>query len=104
MQVIVEVKEGESLKLGIRTSNYMADGTRSTSDNHGWFKVDHFRIQKVNAVDDETSIQNSKFKVQNSNLGAVYDLSGRRVDSKFKNQNSKDKRGVYIMNGKKVVF
>ena len=104
MQVIVEVKEGESLKLGIRTSNYMADGTRSTSDNHGWFKVDHFRIQKVNAVDDETSIQNSKFKIQDPNLGAVYDLSGRRVDSKFKNQNSKDKRGVYIMNGKKVIF
>jgi putative transposon-encoded protein len=45
---------------------------------------------------------------------AVYDLSGRRVDSKFKNQNSKFddsslftlhsslKKGLYIVNGKKV--
>ena len=105
MQVIVEVKEGESLKLGIRTSNYMADGTRSTSDNHGWFKVDHFRIQKVNAVDDETKIseiQNSKFKFQKE--GEVYDLAGRKLNSKFKNQNSKLPKGIYLINGRKVAF
>ena len=33
----------------------------------------------------------------------VYDLSGRRVDSKFKNQNSKLGKGLYIVNGKKVL-
>ena len=35
--------------------------------------------------------------------GAVYDLSGRRVDSNFKNQNSKLGKGIYIVNGKKVL-
>lgn len=33
----------------------------------------------------------------------VYDLSGRRVDSNFKNQNSKLGKGLYIVNGKKVL-
>ena len=105
MQVIVTVKEGESLKLGIRTSNHKADGTRSTNDNHGWFKVDHFRIQKVNAVDDQTgleSIQNTNFKIQNE--GAIYDLAGRRLNSKFKIQNSKLPKGIYIKDGRKVAF
>ena len=35
--------------------------------------------------------------------GAVYDLSGRRVDSNFKNQNSKLGKGIYIVNGKKIL-
>jgi len=61
-------------------------------------------------------IQNSKFENQNDD---IYDLAGRRVDSKFKNQNSKFngqedsslftlhsslKKGIYIVNGKKILF
>lgn len=34
----------------------------------------------------------------------AYDLSGRRVNSNVKIQNSKLKSGIYIVNGKKVVF
>ncbi len=41
------------------------------------------------------SIQNSKFKIQNE--GEVYDLSGRKVNSKLL-------KGIYVVNGKKVVF
>ena len=104
MQVIVEVKEGESLKIGIRTSNYMSDGTRSTNDNHGWFKVDHFRIQKVNAVDDATSIKKGPTPVPSLYGGEVYDLSGRKVNSQFSIFNSQLKKGAYIVNGKKVLF
>ena len=33
----------------------------------------------------------------------VYDLSGRKVNSKFKIQNSKLGKGIYIVNGKKVL-
>ena len=33
----------------------------------------------------------------------VYDLQGRKVNSKSKIQNSKSKKGIYIQNGKKVV-
>ena len=47
MQVLVTLAEGEDLRVGIRSSNFKTDGTRSTSDNHGWFKVDHFRIERL---------------------------------------------------------
>ena len=46
-------------------------------------------------------IQNSKSKIQDD---AIYDLSGRRVNSKFKLQNSKLPKGIYIVNGKKVAI
>ena len=38
------------------------------------------------------------------NGGEVYDLSGRRFDSSFFTHHSSLKRGLYILNGKKVVF
>jgi hypothetical protein len=45
-------------------------------------------------------IQDSKLKIQNE--WAIFDLQGRRIDnSKFKIQNSKLSKGVYIFNGKK---
>lgn len=56
-------------------------------------------------VDEETSlkgIRDSEFKIQNGE--GAYDLSGRRVNSNVKIQNSKLKSGIYIVNGKKVVF
>ena len=36
--------------------------------------------------------------------GVIYDLSGRKVNSKFKIQNSKLRTGIYIQNGKKAAF
>ena len=60
--------------------------------------------RKVFVVDDSTNgidiVQNSKSKIQNND---VYDLSGRRISSKFKSQNSKLKKGVYIRKGKKEI-
>lgn len=38
--------EGEDLKIGIRSSNKYSDGTSATN-NAGWFKVDHFRLECV---------------------------------------------------------
>ena len=49
------------------------------------------------------SIQNSKFKIQNED--AVYDLSGRKINSQFSTFNSQfKKKGIYIINGRKVLF
>ena len=48
-------------------------------------------------------IHNSQFIIQNEAV-AVYDLAGRRLNSKFKIQNSKLPSGIYIVNGKKVLF
>ena len=95
MQVIVDVAEGESLKVGIRSSNYKPDGTRSTTDNHGWFKVDHFRIQKIDAdVEDGLGKAPSQWQAD----GTFYDLQGRRL------YRTPSRKGIYITDGHKVAF
>ncbi len=44
MEVDVVVSNGETLKLGVYSSNKKSNGTNSTSDD-GWFKIDHFRLE-----------------------------------------------------------
>ena len=44
LEVTVEIAEGETLRLGIRTNNIKANGSAAT-DTEGWFKVDHFRLE-----------------------------------------------------------
>ena len=96
MAVMVTLKDGESLKLGIRSSNYKTDGTRSTNDSHGWFKVDHFRLQRIDAQEIPNSIE--ALPKRGSWEGTdLYDLQGRMV-------NGTQKSGVYIQNGKKVAI
>lgn len=45
MRVYVAVKEGEDLRLGIRSSNMTPDGAQTNET--GWFKVDHFTIHRI---------------------------------------------------------
>ena len=101
MAVMVTLKDGESLKLGIRSSNFKADGTRSTSDSHGWFKVDHFRLQRIDA-ENTTGINNSPYETyephESHEAHKTYDLAGRQIP------NDKLPSGVYIQNGKTVVI
>ena len=106
MSVMVTLKDGESLKLGIRSSNFKADGTRSTNDSHGWFKVDHFRLQRIDAEETPSGIQTIDHGQQTTDNGIEngksYDLQGRMV-----NRLSSDATlgsGVYIQNGKKVAI
>ena len=54
-------------------------------------------------ADGISSIQNSNFKIQDDE-GVIYDLAGRKVSSKFKIQNSKMPKGLYIKNGHKIMF
>ena len=51
MAVYVTISEGEPLKVGIRSSNLLSNGSRATT-NAGWFKVDDFRIDHA---DEEVS-------------------------------------------------
>lgn len=46
MSVIVKLAEGEDLKVGIRSGSRLANGATATN-NSGWFKVDHFRIDRI---------------------------------------------------------
>ena len=50
----------------------------------------------------ETSL-NSLTPTLSKGEGAVYDLAGRLINSKFKIQNSKLAKGIYIVNGRKIV-
>ena len=52
--------------------------------------------------DDATSIHNSQFIIHNED--AIYDLSGRRINGQWSMFNGQLKRGIYIVNGKKVLF
>ena len=80
MAVMVTLEEGESLKLGIRSSNYKADGSRSTNDSHGWFKVDHFRLQRIDAEEIPNGIRTPKPLTSTEDAtGPCYDLHGRRL-------------------------
>lgn len=55
MEVTVSIEEGESISLGIRTSGLKPDGTKASGgEPTGWFKADHFRIERV-TDDDEDS-------------------------------------------------
>ena len=98
MAVMVTLKDGESLKLGIRTSNFKADDTRSTNDSHGWFKVDHFRLQRIDAEEVTTAIDEKPYESHEAYKSyEAYDLQGRKVNGTLKN-------GVYIQTGKKVAI
>ena len=44
ISVTFTIRQGETLKLGVATSNRYGDGTTATN-NDGWFKVDDFRLE-----------------------------------------------------------
>ncbi|MDD4990982.1 MAG: glycosyl hydrolase 115 family protein [Paludibacter sp.] len=54
MAVKVPIFKGDSLKLGVRSSNITSNGTAATT-NAGWFKVDHFRLECVKLYSDATA-------------------------------------------------
>ena len=45
MRVTLAVRDGESLRVGIRTSNQSNDEAKT--DESGWFLVDHFRVRRL---------------------------------------------------------
>ena len=92
MSVMVTLKDGESLKLGIRTSNFKADGSRSTSDSHGWFKVDHFRLQRIDAKENPDGIKTPQPPLGGEQAEAFYDLQGRKLPFGMTRQD-----GLFIM-------
>ncbi|MBR4643549.1 MAG: family 43 glycosylhydrolase [Bacteroidaceae bacterium] len=54
--------------------------------------------------DEETSL-GEELRVKNEEFAPmVYDLSGRKINSKLSTLNSQLKKGIYIINGKKVMY
>lgn len=97
MEVTVSIKEGESLTLGIRTSCLKPDGTQATgSEPTGWFKVDHFRIERVMDNDEDiTAIGMINGQSLMVNGQHIYNLAGQRI-----NNNS---QGISVQKGKKIL-
>ncbi|MDR1120414.1 MAG: glycosyl hydrolase 115 family protein [Dysgonamonadaceae bacterium] len=56
MTVYTVINEGDSLKIGVRTGRIKGDGTAAgnASPLWGWFKIDYFRIEKVEIDSIET--------------------------------------------------
>ena len=81
------------LRIGMR--NY-------TPTVFDWACVDNFKL--IYIKEDETGIKD----IEHSTLNIehlVYDLSGRRVgNSQLSTVNSQLKKGVYIVNGKKLLY
>ena len=102
LSVTVTVEEGEDLTLGVRSGSIKGDGTQVTGTNRtGKFRVDYFRIERLSEADDPDGIEaihNSQFTIHNSNKGAIYDLSGRKMP------NGNLPKGIYIRNEKKIVI
>jgi hypothetical protein len=52
----------------------------------------------------EDGLQNEELRVKSEESdNAVYDLSGRKINSQFSIFNSQLPKGIYIVNGKKVI-
>ena len=101
MQVYVTVAEGEDLTFGIRTSNRRNDGTASSSDNAGWFKVDYFRIFREQPTALPALPQERRTRAARPT--ALYDLSGRPVSTPLQASATTLRTGVYVTDGKVVV-
>jgi len=107
----VYVKAGGSLIVGFASSkNGVVKGkwhsfgnATATSDNReGWWCATDFLL-RYHAIDSEDGIGNVNGNV-NGNDNAVYDLSGRKIDSSFFTPHSSfKKKGIYIVKGKKMV-
>ena len=106
MEVTVEVGAGESLTLGIMTSGRKPDGTLATgSEATGWFKVDHFRIERIE--DDATAIDHEPLNIEHETLAidhsdVWYDLSGRKSLPQPLQRRGEGK--IYVGKGRKHLF
>ena len=80
-------------KANLKVIVMLIDRSTGTIVNAAQAPIEAYNATALGGV--ESTSSNSEEK--------VYDLSGRRVDSNFKNQNSKLGKGIYIVNGKKVL-
>ena len=62
-----------------------------------------FFMGQFTGLDNTNAIRPPSVQKKSSDEGAIYDLSGRKVNSQFSIFNSQLPKGVYIRNGHKVM-
>jgi hypothetical protein len=85
LSVTITVNAGETLRVGVKTSNKSKDGSPATGTDVGWFKVDDFRIWKKNSDDYTDQIVNSSFELKDAGtpIGNGYVDSGSSIANKY---------------------
>ncbi len=66
MRVVLQVHEGDDLKVGIKTSCIGNDG--KMTDETGWFKVDHFTIHRIGDLPQENTDSLTQELIVNSDF------------------------------------
>lgn len=101
MSVYIVVNQGDSITLGIRTSNKKGGGKTATgNDPTGWFKVDHFQIKKMPSMTDNIGIIQEQ---QGGTDDRIYSINGVLMGRGALNKLHLPK-GIYISNGRKFVI
>lgn len=102
MSVEVMLKDGEELRIGVRSGNKLKDGS-TAPDNAGWFKVDDFTLEYIDG--DVTEVESLRQDVVAFHeIVDVYNINGIKVRNKAKASEALDglKNGLYIIGGRKV--
>jgi hypothetical protein len=86
MQVETDVQEGETLRIGIRTSNQYKNGSRETSLESGLFKVDNFRLELKELFTSglkKNEIKLKNYSVENAKGGFFVRVADMAVSAKM---------------------
>ena len=96
MQVTIDIEQGNDLTIGICTSCLKPNGTQaSSSESTGWFKVDNFRIERVDKDYEDGIKALSNSSSQKKDTNNCYNLAGQRI--------ANTSHGISIQNGRKVL-
>lgn len=112
MVVYTTITKDEPLKIGIRTGGILGDGSPAAKVNpaYGWFKVDYFRLTKVdlsvgidNTAEDSKkatySVDNGRLTVNGVTAYVVYNTNGVKIAdvNDAANMSVDLMKGVYIV-------
>ena len=92
-QMVFQLTKTTDLRIGLRNFSPAV---------YDWVCVDNFRLFYIDSSTDDIISINDEQSQKNNEVSAVYDLSGRSLSAI--SNNTQMRKGVYIINGKKVIY